>query len=330
MKRHISVLGKTAFVTSLAGGVFLAMGWPFFSFITYYGKKKNGKVKENSKKWFRLKHTEINHPRHLFADEYEESKKWCEEQSMQDWYISSCDGLKLHASYFPAEDPKRIILMSHGYKGNKFGSMGHMARFLHKSGCSLLFIDQRCCGESEGKYITFGAKEHLDVLRWLKTLDKMNKDKLPIYLYGQSMGAATVLLAAEKKLPEEVRGIIADCGFHSMKDQLRDIASGWFHLHWVELLLLRVDLFCRIFAKFSMKETDVTNALKKNKVPVLFFHGEDDTYVTPDNTVRNYEICKASKEMVLIPGARHLSSSFAAPDLYKEKLLKMFSERDGK
>ena len=286
------------------------------------------KTKSNHKKWFQLKHTKINHPRNGYEKEYLAAREWCENQQMQDWYIRSIDGLKLHAFYLPADNPKRIILLSHGYKGTSFGSIAHMAEFLHENDSSLLFVDQRCCGKSEGKYITFGAKEQYDILAWIRRISRINKERLPIYLYGQSMGAATVLLAAGHKLPEEVKGIIADCGFHSLKQQLKDIAKGWFHLHWIGLLLIRVDILCRYYAGFRMQDTDTTRALLKNKRPILFFHGKEDTYVWPKNTLINYELCTAPKELVMVPGARHLCSSFVAPELYKKKLIEFFENND--
>jgi pimeloyl-ACP methyl ester carboxylesterase len=313
---------------AVAAGIFTGMAWPFFRFITYAGRKEEKAVPSIRKKWFRLKHTQINHPKYGYEEEYLAAKQWCEEQNMQDMFITSRDGLRLHAFYLPADNSKRIILLSHGYRGSSFGSMAHMAEFLHENDSDILFIDQRCCGKSEGEYITFGAKEKYDILDWLELLNEKNKRKLPIYLFGQSMGAATVLLASEYDLPDEVHGLIADCGFHSMKQQLRDIASGWFHLHWIELLLIRVDMFCRIFAGFKMKETDTSEALKKNTKPVLFFHGDEDTYVWPRNSVLNYELCNAPKELVIVPGARHLCSSYVNPELYKEKLKELFERYD--
>ena len=79
------------------------------------------------------------------------------------------------------------------------------------------------------KYITFGAKEKWDVQRWAIYVSERNKEKLPIYLYGQSMGAAAVLMASGYRLPSEVKGLIADCGFQSMERQMRDMADNWFH-----------------------------------------------------------------------------------------------------
>ena len=283
---------------------------------------------KNKKERFSLNNKKINHPKNGFEKEYNEVKAWCQSQKMEEWYIKSFDGLKLHASFFPADNPKRIVLMSHGYRGSRFGSIAHIAKYLHENNCSLLFIDQRCCGESQGRFVTFGAKEQFDVRKWIRVLHKNNYKKLPIYLYGQSMGAATVLIAAGHKLPTEVKGIIADCGFHSMKRQLGNMAEGWFNNHFVELVLFRLDAICREFGGFRMKDADTTEALKCNTRPVLFFHGLEDTYVLPENTEINFRLCKAPKEKIMIPGARHLCSSYVDPELYKKKVMEFFEKYD--
>lgn len=321
MKNKIIKLLSAA-ITAVS--VYMTFGWSFFQMMISCKKKKN----LNRKKWFQLSHTKINHPRYKFEAEYEEGKAWCRQQNMQDCYIKSKDGLLLHGSYLPAENAERFVLLCHGYKGSGFGDFAYMAQFLHENGCNLLFIDERCCGESQGKYITFGAKEQYDIQRWAYYIAKRNKKRLPIYLYGESMGAASVLMASGHKLPGEVRGLISDCGFQSMKKQLQDIAANWFHIDWVDLLLFRVDLFCRILAGFRMDEADTTNAMKKNKRPILFFHGLKDTYVEPKNTINNYFLCRAPKELVIVQEARHLCSAYEEPELYREKILNFFAKYD--
>lgn len=320
-KKKFGMLGTA----SAAAAGFMALGWSFFD-LTVRCRKDRKRVK---RQWFSLSHARINHPRYKFEKEYEEGKAWCKEQPMRDCYIRSRDGLRLHAGYLPAENAERIVLLSHGYKGSGFGDFAYTAQFLHENRCDLLFIDQRCCGESEGKYITFGAKEQQDVQDWTWYLAKRNKNRLPVYLYGESMGAASVLMASGSTLPREVKGLIADCGFRSMKGQIQDMAANWFHLKWTGLLLFRLELFCRTFAGFRMKEADTAEAMKKNRHPVLFFHGMKDTYVLPENTVHNYSLCCAPKELVLVPEARHLCSAYEAPELYRKKLLEFFRKYDG-
>lgn len=304
--------------------VFMAAGWSFFRMIVCC--KENKKLAR--KKWFQLSHIKLNHPRNKFEKEYEEGKEWCRQQEMQDCYVRSRDGLLLHAFYLPAKEPKRFVLLSHGYKGSGFGDFAYTSRFLHENGCNLLYIDQRCCGESEGEYITFGAFEQYDVRRWAYYISRRNTEKLPIYLYGESMGAAAVLMASGHSLPGQVKGLIADCGFRSMKGQVQDMAANWFHLHWVGLLLFRLDIFCRLFAGFRMKEADTGNAMAKNQRPVLFFHGAEDTYVDVRNSKYNYSLCRAPKELICVPRARHLCSAYEEPEMYREKILAFFEKYD--
>ena len=153
--------------------------------------------------------------------------------------------------------------------------------------------------------------------------------KLPIYLYGQSMGAAAVLMASGYRLPSEVKGLIADCGFQSMERQMRDMADNWFHLHYIPLLLKEMDCLCHFVAGFRMKDADTTEAMKRNTRPVLFFHGEKDTYVYPNNSFQNYMLCKAPKELVIVQGARHLCSAYADPELYQRTVMEFFEKYDG-
>ena len=84
---------------------------------------------------------------------------------------------------------KRIVILSHGYRGSRFGTLSFMAKYLHEHQCDVLFIEHRCCGDSEGKYITFGAKEQWDVQQWAVYVSERNKEKLPIYLYDSPWGS---------------------------------------------------------------------------------------------------------------------------------------------
>ncbi|MFZ2816855.1 MAG: alpha/beta hydrolase, partial [Blautia wexlerae] len=110
----------------------LEVGWRFFNMVVCC---KRGEHKKERKKWFELSHIRENHPRNGYAREYNESKAWCLEQKMQNCYIKSIDGLKLHALYLPTEYAKRIVILSHGYRGSRFGTLSFMAKYLHEHQC---------------------------------------------------------------------------------------------------------------------------------------------------------------------------------------------------
>lgn len=313
---------RRAILAALTGfGVFMEVGRFFSSKMIHYTKRD----KWLKIPWPTLPQMKENHPRNEFEEIYNEGKAWCYAQKMQDVNIRSVDGLILHAKYFEAEEPKRTVLLSHGYRGTSFSEFANVAQFLHENGCNLLFIDQRCCGESEGKYITFGAREQLDIQYWAHYLARHDEKKLPIYLYGLSLGGASVLMASGRKLPKNVKGIISDCAFQSMSVQLKDMAANWFHMKWIGIFLFRLELYCRFVAGFSMEEADTRYAMKHNKLPILFFHGDKDTYVSVENVWRNYKLCQSKKELVIIPGARHLCCCYVDPQLYRKKLLDFFN-----
>ena len=136
---------KKFFRLSATGLLFFSgvmeIGWRFFNMVVCC--KRGGRKKER-KKWFELSHIRDNHPRNGYEKEYDESRAWCETQKMQDCYIQSVDGLKLHGFYLPAEHAKRFVILSHGYRGSRFGSLSFMVKYLHEHQCNLLFMEQRC------------------------------------------------------------------------------------------------------------------------------------------------------------------------------------------
>ncbi|MCR5202752.1 MAG: alpha/beta hydrolase [Lachnospiraceae bacterium] len=292
-------------------------------------RNKNSKPELKRKKhWFQLKHIKNNHPTVEYENEYYTGKKWCLNQDMEEFYIRSRDNLRLHAYYLPARKPKRTLILCHGYKGSGFGDFAYISSFLHDNNCNLLFIDERCCGKSDGHYITFGAKEKEDIALWAKFVNKKISSTLPLYLYGESMGAASVLMATGLSLPSNTKGIISDCGFTDMKNQFRTMAADWFHLKRINIILFNLDILCRALAHFKMNDANTKKALKTNGLPILFFHGMKDTYVSYKNSIKNYEMCKAKKELVLIPKARHLCCAYADKELYRNKLLAFFKKYD--
>ena len=90
-------------------------------------------------------------------------RDWLKATPQQDVYLTSHDGLWLHAYLLPQGDCRRFVIVCHGYRAHA-ASTAHYARHLYESGASLLLIDARAHGESEGRSIGMGWPERLDVL----------------------------------------------------------------------------------------------------------------------------------------------------------------------
>lgn len=253
---------------------------------------------------------------------------WMEGMNPEKAVIESRDGLKLKGYYLEAENPKRIAALFHGWRGSWGHDFGPCIRWLYEEGTSLLLVDQRAQGESEGRYMGFGVLEREDCHAWMDWLIKRNQGGLPVYLYGVSMGAATVLMAAGEELPGDVKGIIADCGFTSPYEMVYRFGKMNFKLTEHPVMDQLNWLFKRR-AGYGLKEYSTLEAMGHCRVPVLFIHGKADTFVPYEMTVRNYEACTAQKKLLLVEGADHCMSYLKDEEAYKEALKELFWETAG-
>ena len=138
------------------------------------------------------------------------------------------------------------------------------------------------------------------------------------------MGASTVLMAGGCDLPPNVIGILADCGFTSARAIIRDI-MGRLHLP-AGLLYPLIRLGARIFGGFRLEETSAIEMVKRCRVPVIFFHGEDDDFVPCYMSRENYEACPSRKKLVTVPNAGHGLSYPVDREGYFSALREFFGE----
>lgn len=229
--------------------------------------------------------------------------QFLKENPSQEVETKSFDGLKLRGVWVPAEKPKGTILLAHGYRSSKLVDFSLAFGMYHAIGMNILLPDQRAHGKSQGRYITFGVKESRDMQSWI---DYHNKEfgEFPLVLSGLSMGASTVLYLADANLPQNVKGIIADCGFTSPREIIKSVFHRVIHLPAAPTLFV-ADLFARLFAGFSLTEKDTRKSLHNSKLPVLLVHGVSDDFVPCEMTKQGYAACRGEKEMLLVDGADH-------------------------
>lgn len=220
--------------------------------------------------------------------------------------IRSRDGLKLFARYYHKVDGAPIMLKVHGYNGCPIRDFcGGGVESIDKE-YNVLLIDQRSHEHSQGKTTTFGIKEKNDIISWCNYLVKRFGKKTQIVLYGISMGAATVLMAsAHKKLPKNVKGVIADCSYSSPKDIIIKVATDDMHLPG-KLCFPLIWLGARIFGHFNLTSDSPVKAVGKTKLPILLLHGMADSFVPYQMSEKIYEAAAPEdKKLLLFKGAYH-------------------------
>ncbi|MGL4731194.1 MAG: alpha/beta hydrolase [Clostridium sp.] len=238
--------------------------------------------------------------------------------------ITSKDGHKLKGYYinkYPKED--KVIILCHGYTANHYLTLQFIDMFLNE-GFNVLQIDVRAHGDSEGKYPTYGVWEREDLDMWVdKIKSKVSKDAI-IGIYGQSMGAATVLMYGGK-YGEKIKFIIADCGYSNGKE----ILKYQFGKSKVPLAPIYpfLNLIFKIRCKFSMNDVSPIDDIKDCEVPTLFIHGTTDGTVPCCMSERMYEIKKGDKnELLIIKDAGHVVAYDKEKDTYEKAVHNFISK----
>lgn len=269
---------------------------------------------------------EIEIPKGEIYEEFRDAMiTWTREvRSMphEEMNIASFDGLNLHGKYYEYAPGAPVELMFHGYRGTAERDLSGGVQRCFKLGRSALIVDQRCSGNSGGKTITFGINEHRDCLSWVDfMIDRFGPD-VKIILTGISMGASTVLMAAGRDLPPNVIGVLADCGYNSARDIISKVIRQMGLPPAVCYPLVK--LGARLFGGFDLDEFSPEEAMKRCKVPVIFFHGDQDELVPCEMSRINYEACGCRKRLVIVSGAGHGLSYPVAPEAYLDALWDFF------
>ena len=253
--------------------------------------------------------------------EYEQSFGKLEKETLE----MTNGGLKQVAWYVPAQTKTdKTVIVVHGF-GNRKERMQAYGWLFHKLGYNVLMPDNIAAGESEGQIIGYGWTDRLNVIKWAELLvDEYGADQ--ITLYGLSMGAATVMMAAgEETLPEQVVSIIEDAGYTSVWDELKYKAKEMYGLPAFPLLY-EVSALSKIRAGFTYGEASSVKQLAKTDLPILFIHGDEDVFVPTDMVYENYQASKGPKELYIVKGAGHAKTFKTDRDAY-EKVIATFLKK---
>ncbi|WP_318614657.1 alpha/beta hydrolase [Sporosarcina sp. YIM B06819] len=243
---------------------------------------------------------------------------WVNAQQFEQLTLTSRDGLKLSGYFLPASKPtNKLAIFPHGYLGHA-KQMGLFGQYYHNDlGYNIFMPDARGHGKSGGNYYGFGWPDRLDLIDWTNLLvNKLGPDTKVAY-HGLSMGAATVLMASgEEELPRQVKAIIADSPYASVYQLFEYQMNRMFKLPAFPLLD-STSLLTKIRAGYSFREASARNEVEKTTVPILYIHGESDTFVPTKLTKDLFKHTSSATELLLVPNANHGESFALAQDKYK-------------
>lgn len=241
------------------------------------------------------------------------------DKANDDFRIQQCERINLKSDrgenlkgfyYDNGAHGKKIVFIIHGYRQDHIEIGGFFYRFYKERNIDIFCCDHTASGESEGQFVGFDVFEHKDCLKWLDYIVNRFGEDTEIILHGFSMGAATVMQMSSY-CPKNVKFIIEDSGFECAKASLS---------HQVGPLYNPIRGLNKLIAHYDINDSDVTESLKKSRIPMLFVHGKDDKLVPSVNGPKLYDMYEGEKDGLFMPKTRHIETMYTSPKEYGEKI----------
>lgn len=222
------------------------------------------------------------------------------------------------------------IVICHGIGCNKWLMMRYADLYLDL-GFNVVLYDQRAHGESGGAFCSYGYFEKYDLQQMVDTIATIEPGGV-IGAHGESMGAATVLQHAgmvNVNLPDSMPHIsfyIADCPYSDLKAEFAYRLKAEYHLPDVGIVDM-ASLWSRLLYGFWFGDVSPIAHIQNVKVPILFIHGDADTYVPTSMSEALYAKKPAPKMLYLSPGANHAKSYIVNRAEYRSKVKEFLGKR---
>ncbi len=219
---------------------------------------------------------------------------------------------KLAGWFLPAQNG-RTLICCHGINDNKSQWLQQVAR-LHERGYGALLFDFSGHGESEGKMVTFGAREQQDVIAAVRYLrERGDVDMGGLAILGYSLGAITAVLAAPQ-LPE-LRVIAIESGFSDMQSDIAKVFTRYTRLPAVPFVPLII-FFGQLISGARLSEIRPARVIGKlSPRPVFIISDLKDMLADePHDGEQLYAAAGEPKALWQIPEAPHVGAFLVEPE----------------
>lgn len=186
--------------------------------------------------------------------------------------LTTQDGLKLYALYYPAQNGAAVILL-HGYR-SRHSEVIPVAEMLVRHGYGVLLPDLRGHGRSEGTDITFGKLEQYDVAAaytYLTATAGVAPGR--VALFGNSMGSAIAILYAADH--PEIPAVVAQSPYNSYEDEIIYQTERFQMPAWLVVPMIRF----WAQQEFDFPLDDISPILKISQIsprPIFILQGGQD------------------------------------------------------
>ena len=249
-------------------------------------------------------------------------KNEIESNNLQDFYsslnkkaitIKSPYGYDLKGFFIPNDNSNKFIIICHGITANSNSSIKYASIF-YKLNFNILIYDHRFHGLSGGKFASMGYFEKFDLKAYADWIFNQYGNNISLGVFGESMGAGTVMQYCG--IDPRVSFCIEDCGYSDVEELFSIRLKEDYKINF-PLFVSFTSLIMKIIYKWSFKKTSPIKYVKDLEIPMLFIHGDNDTYVPTSMVYELYNAkTKGIKKLYLCKGAKHANSFATDPQKY--------------
>lgn len=258
------------------------------------------------------------HPKTMNSDQCREKLLSCgcidplvllSEHESESFSFRSPFGYDLHGVVVRAAAGKRsprAVIIAHGFTAEHTLMLSYGKLYLDL-GFDIVLYDHRYHGGSsrdKNAYCTLGALESEDLVAIVPFVRTLLAPGCILGLQGESMGSATIMLAAPRI--ENLSFVSEDCGFTSM-DAVIKSALTFIHIPVFPFYYI-ARLYMRLFYKLDPKKVRPVDAVSSISCPMLFCHGEKDTFVPTCMVYELFDSKRNEKNIHVYPNSTHAQS----------------------
>lgn len=240
-------------------------------------------------------------------EQYPETQSWVDSlrsiNALRDTFVTMPTGERHHALYVWKGSP-RTALVIHGWRGCSIDFLFLARMYERDLDYNVVVPDLHAHGLSDGDAIGMGWLDRLDMLHWLELF---KTDTMAVH--GVSMGGATTMMMSGEEMPEGIKDVrfIDDCGYTSVWDEFVGKLKKQFGLSEFPMMYTG-SLLCKALYGWSFEEASALKQVERCNYPMLFIHGDRDTFVPTEMVYRLYEAKPSKKELWITSNTVHALS----------------------
>ena len=216
------------------------------------------------------------------------------------------DKLTIRGWFIPNPHSQRALILVHGQNGTRSERLD-LSLPLWQSGYSVLLMDMRGHGQSDGDHYTLGLYEQWDIVGAAKFLQGRGFQPTSIGAMGWSMGAASVIMAFGQT--SDIKAIVSDSGYANLSS-----LDG--------LLYPGMLIACRLFRGLDLEQIKPEVAITKTgNRHALLIQGDHDRNVSVENAYILKRAGGVNVDLWIVPGATHVASYPMFPQEYLQRVL---------